>query len=166
MANYDVAKIMRVPSRIYVDGVQIGVTKAIRFMPNVKYAPITAEEFGHVAQKMILISQAPTVAMIIRDYDAAAFDALFPGSASGVVTGSVLNPKTASSMESKEVELKIVPLQSNAPGLIFYRAVPMLQESAELRYGYNSDIGVAAVFAALADASGKTHKISVASGLV
>lgn len=153
MATYDVDNITRVPCRILVNGSQIGVCRAIRFYPNVRYENITAEEFGHTPNKVIYIGQSPIVACIVRDYDQHAFNTLFPNNG----TGNILTPKTASNMTT--VSVTIQPLHAAHPGVTFPNAVPQIAAASALQFGYNTDIGLAAVFAALPDSNGDFYTV-------
>lgn len=152
MAASNPNSISMIPVRLYIAGVQAGVTRGHVFFPNTNNQIVTAEEFGHSPNKVVYISQAPVLTCVLRSFDSTVLSSVLPSR-----SASNSSPKTGSEIAGKEV--KLVPLNSADPILTLHNAVCMVGERSGFNFGYSKDIGLELVFRALPNTSGSYYSI-------
>lgn len=150
-------------------GTALGIVKAIALRPGATYEEVTAEEYGGERVEVVATGEAWTLAAILRSWDADGVARIFPTMsvpASGIAR--VLHPNTADPnagragrlLSSSAVVLVFTPDALLVhPGIVFHRAVPLLDDQAEMNFSLARMTEVAVVFAALRSATGKSVSV-------
>ena len=156
-------------------GTALGIIGAARFLPGVKSAPLPGEEFGNVITEVLTTASAGILMAPLRSYDGDLLPQLFSpqnstaGSSSGeqVVAGKVASTAGAVSnsdgspgkyASADSFKLMFCPdAEDHQPFLIFYNAMPLVQEAAEIQLTLPADLEIAVAFHAAPDATYRTY---------
>ena len=154
-------------------GTALGVIGAARFLPGVKSAPLPAEEFGNVIAEVVTTGSSAILMAALRSYDNDALPLLFQnakpgassgdqfiegkvGSSAGAISASDGSPGRYASDDS--FALMFCPdAEDHQPFLIFYNAIPLVQEAAEIQLTLTADLEIAVAFHAAPDSTYRTY---------
>jgi hypothetical protein len=153
-------------------GTALGEVRAVVVRPSFVYGVVRAAEFGNEPVEAIATSEAWVLAGVLRSYDPDALSDLFPNTAlagSGVGGRIITYPgtvRTGHLLSSRSIKLLFTPDDSDRqPAVLFYRALPMLDETAELRFTLADKLEFPFVFAGIRDASNRIVAIGRLRGL-
>lgn len=149
-------------------GVGLGVVRNIVFRPEIQYQDVIAEEYGQRVESFAVYQGCVLVATL-QSFDAEALRNLFWNTEDGTVS-SRRGVKESSSgsvragfpLSTRSVVLCFSPDDTDrAPMLIIRRALPYLQESAEVAFALNSDIAIPFGFKGIRDSSGRLYDLKM-----
>ena len=154
-------------------GTALGVIGAARFLPGVKSAPLPAEEFGNVIAEVVTTGTSAILMAALRSYDNDALPLLFQNAATGASSGDqFIEGKVGSSAgaisasdgspgryaSDDSFALMFCPdAEDHQPFLIFYNAIPLVQEAAEIQLTLTADLEIAVAFHAAPDSTYRTY---------
>ena len=107
----------------------------------------------------------PTLTLVVRDFDDDALAAIWQQTETGDTghTGLLLKPKTGSPRSgslgsARSMKLLLAPTDADRdPWLVIYRAIPLVDESADLSFAIGTELGIAVVFYGIPDASDRVY---------
>jgi len=171
IANVD--KIIRVPGRLCYGatdltavfphgGTGLGVIKSIILNPNKTYHKVRAEEFGSEVVDIIDGGESWVLGGILRSFDKDALKKIFPAAAAGAQTQEtyIQHPsssvRSGSLMSASGIKLLFSPDNTNLnPFIIFYNAIPLVDDTAEMNMCISQDWSIGVLFAAVRDSNSK-----------
>lgn len=173
MASAAARRVVRAPGRLVANptnlaaafpygGTELGSTKGLTVRPFAGVFPLTAWELGGAPIEYLHRGAAWGCSGFLRGADDDAIAAIFPNHAAGAVTQHqvVSEPGSVAAghrLSNVSLKLLFVPRDSTrAPAWILYRAIPMLEEQAELEYAVEDEFGIPAVFMGIPDTTGRT----------
>ena len=182
MSAQNVRDALKVPGRLIINpsdltiafphgGTELGLVRGIRVAPGSAYQDMTFEEFGGEIVDKLWTGDAWALAAILESFDADAISTIFqntsvdPDSDERVIEhpGTV---KAGTFMSTRSVVLLLSPDDlENHPGVLFYRAIPMLDETAEITLRLADPLNIAVMFAAIRDTSARVVKVGQVKGL-
>jgi hypothetical protein len=179
MAAGAAANIFRTPGRLSYGatnlaspwphgGTGLGIMRAKVLRPFRQSYVVRAEEFGMEPVERLELGFGWVLAAILRDYDADAVGAIFPNTSIGSSGRRVIkHPGTAGPLGSARsvAPLVFTPDDSAAVGFIMYRALPEVDEGAELSLALSANTEIACVFTGIRDASNRVIQIGRLSDL-
>ncbi len=148
-------------------GTAIGMCRDIVFHPGVKTLTDEAEEFGGVVTKAYFAGEKPFLSCVLRDFDNDWISTVFPNTSAGVVTGDrVISSKPGDDTENRAgtgitaIKLCVSPHSPNRhPFVVLMAAFPAVDETQELQFSLGEEVGLAGVFWAGVDTSGRDYFI-------
>jgi hypothetical protein len=179
MATSDIRNILKGGGRLVKDptsvsgsfphgGTELGIVRAIEFVPEVQTQEIIAEEWGGARVEDVMLGERAILVGILRTYDADALASLFPNTAAGA-GGRLINGRVKGTVKAGE---RIGPARSvkllfvaNAPtrdpSLLIYRALPRVDSSARLGLVLSAEWGLPFAFEATPDdnAAGRIYQM-------
>lgn len=186
MAADDARRIQRIPGRLAFGcsdltavwphgGTGLGATKAVLFQIVSASYPVTAEAFGGEPVEYIESGVVVGLGCTLRTFEDDAVDLLFRNTAAGTQTQRqvISEPGTVRAgnwMSGRGVLLVFTPegmtqAQSatapdvDAPMLVIYRAIPMIDETASLDLERGQEFGIRVMFRGIRDSSGRVYKM-------
>lgn len=180
MATPDARSILRVPSRLCFSpanlsndyphgGTAMGVVARMAFKPGITTSEIIAEEFGNTSVEAVYCGENAVFACYLRGWDNDALQKMFPNTTLGASSGNRYaryepgvsgQNRPGMTLSDLAVSLFVSPdSPDHHPGLLIYRAVPMLEETAELAFRSPAELGFPAVFRCCPDTSGRVYNM-------
>lgn len=180
MATVDARKVLRAPGRLAYGctnlalawphgGTGLGNVRGIVLRYARTDFRVTAEEFGFEPVEVIQGGESWSVGAVLRDADDDAYSKLFPNTAAGTTTqhkvvtapGSV---RAGALGSARGVVLVFTPEGAThakaaatpdvaVPFVVLYRAIPMVEESAEVALTRSADVALPAIFVGIRDSS-------------
>lgn len=185
MAAPSTSKIFRFPGRLIKSptslsavapygGTELGIARNMVFRLGIKTTPSQAEELGRTVA-VTLVGEEAVLACVLRTYDNDAISTLFPNTTAptlgrhrlidGRASGSGIN-RAGYNLAGKAVALLFVPKAvEEHPAILIYNAVPVIDEAAELQASIGAEFGIACMFKALPDSTGRDYSIGSLSDL-
>lgn len=179
MATANVLNIRRIHARLVADptnlstafpygGTALGLAKEMHFRPKVRSRPITAEELGRQTIDVLYAGESATFAAVLRDYDDDALAAIWQQTETGSTgrTSLLLKPKTGSPRagslgSARSIKLLVAPTdEERDPFLILYRAIPLVEDSADLSFAIKDELGIGVVFFGIPDSSDRVYAVA------
>ena len=148
-------------------GTPLGVMKRGVIRPEVRYAFVTAEEFGGERVEGMVAYEGMVVAASLHSYDADAIGKVFPNTSTGAVSGKVVvtTPgaiRPGARLTDRACVLVFTPDDEDRhPMLILRRALPAIEEAVELNVALDQEWGLGVVFYGIRDASGRVSSIGL-----
>lgn len=180
MATGAARGILRIPGKLCINptdlttafphgGTALGLTRQNAFRPNVRSSQVAAEEFGQVTVEQVYQGETPRFAAFIRQWDTDAITTIFPTATTGSPSGqAVIAPDVDGTVRSGKLlaagahVLCVSPRDLDTkPMLVFYRAVVLPQESNEMQFSPSDEFGLAAVWEALPDSTGRLYAMAL-----
>lgn len=177
MAALDLARVFRVPGNLVLGPTTLGATPsypyggtALGYVDEVeldwglRYVPVVAEEWGETTEEL-RVGEFPVIALTLKQWDAAVISSVFPsvtttGSPSGIKDGMQrINGGARPGIVTAMSPLLFAPADPNHPGVIFYRPIPRLAESAKLALSLRDDAVFPLVFVATRDSNDKVYQL-------
>lgn len=148
-------------------GTPLGLTRNAIFRYGTKTTDVVAEEFGGKVIEKVFVTDMAVFAAVMRDYDVDMIKTIFPSVPIGSLVRHVKTDR-GSLVSPRAFKLLFVPLAETAhPYILIYKALPALEETAELQLNAGVEIGVAAMFTAIPDDDttppGKLYEIGTKS---
>jgi hypothetical protein len=139
-------------------------------MPNIKYHPVTAEEYGGIVVEEVISSESWVMAAVLRALDNDAIAILFPNTSVGTVTQQrgITAPGTVragNTLAASGIKLVFTPDSPDAYSVVFYRAIPMLDPAAKLTMALDEPLEIGVVFQAVYDATGRMVAMKMAKDI-
>lgn len=177
MATPDIRNVLRNPGRFCINptdltapyphgaGTPLGTIRTVSAIPGVTHQDITAEEFGAEIVDKVYIREAWNITGILREFDSDALSTIFRGTATGASGNKTINypasVRGGALVSDSSVVLCFSPDDIDHGGrmILFYRALPMVDEAAELQNTINDNLEVAIAFVGIRDASGRVVSI-------
>jgi len=174
LAANDISGVLRISGRVAISptdfsgsfpfgGTEIGSVGSVVSVPGNFSAVIEGEEFGGHVLDTVISTRGYIVAFMLRTYDDDAWSTVFPFTEAGGVSGKTLvrvNPTTSrpgSLGSAQAVSLLFYPDNPlHHPALYFKKAIPEIDEAAELASDLRTEFQVPAIFRAIPPASGDT----------
>ena len=177
MALLDPAKSLRVPARLCADptdlatafphgGTDLGLVSNIVFRPNLKSRIVEAEEYGGEVVETIVAGESPILAVFLTGFNNEMTSRVFRETAVGSSSGDQVIRYTSTTVagtlgSAKKFKMLLSPRDTtDHPGLLFYNALPLIEEIAEFRWSIDDSLGVPAVFRGIRDSNGKVYEIA------
>jgi hypothetical protein len=173
----DLTQIVRGPGRLAVGptnlatawphgGTGLGTVADVYFEPGHRIEWVNAEDFGEPVEG-VLAEQNAVLGVILREWnDDDAVSNVFYNSAAGGSSGARLVTEPGShtvgeKLTGKALKVLFTPRdQTNDPGVLIYKAVPVLAETVQIQFGAIRETGLVVVFKAIRDdTSGNTYQI-------
>lgn len=143
-------------------GTELGYAREITLIPSQVTTFIRGEEFGQTIVEAIEGGRSWVLGANLRGWDDDAIDTFFPGTALGTTTGrryiteTTTSPQPGALLSSRAIELLFVPDDTdNYPIILFRRALPLVEEAAELAFALRSEFTIPVMFIAIPDTDGK-----------
>lgn len=147
-------------------GTYLGLTRAHLWAPRWTVTESHAEEYGGTIDDVTYDGEIPVFRAVLREFDPDAIKAIFPNYVTGSVTGKVgiryhpgdsAQNRPGYSMGNKAFKLLVAPLDETQPFLLLWRAIPRVDEAAEVQFKLRNEAGIAVVFHAGVDAQGRCY---------
>lgn len=147
-------------------GTELGLVKDVVVLPSRAYSKITAEEFGAEVVDYLDLGEAAVCTAVLRaPSDDDVVSTIFAGVTQGAASGNKIrswpphsNPSLASDyragrlLTERAIVLLFVPTDADRhPAFILYKALPMLDEAAELNFSLATALEYGVVFAGVRD---------------
>jgi len=170
----DPTKSLRVPARVCATptnlgiafphgGADLGHVANIIFLPNLQAREVDAEEFGGTAVEWIVAGERPLLALNVRGFTDAMVTRVFRETFTGGGGDEGIRYNTTRGgdlISAQAFKLLVSPRDTiNHPGLIIYRACPIIEETAEVPLGTRREIGLRVFFHAIKDATKGHYEI-------
>lgn len=147
-------------------GTSLGLVASAIFRLGEEHQTVRAEEFGGEVAEVIKSGTSPLFACVLRGFTDAIVDRLFPETAVGSSSGDRLIRRTSATRAGRLGSGDAFPLlfaprePAVHPGLIIYNAVPIFENVAEIPLNTEAEVGVAVVFRALRDGTGRLYEFA------
>lgn len=145
-------------------GTSLGLVRAISVLPNQRSVPLTAEEYGGETVEEVELGRSWTLTAAVRSFDDDVLALVFPNTEAGASTGSTVvnDPGTTDAerpghlLSTRSVVLLFSPddLQ-NHKMVLFYRALPLVDDALELTFSLGEETTLGVVFKAIRDGSNR-----------
>jgi hypothetical protein len=183
VATPNPALIDEIPGRLCADptdlsgaypfgGVALGATRDHRFRVGRTNHRVEAEEFGRVTE-VVYLGEAAVFVAVMRTLDSDMLARIFAGVTTGASTGrAIVQPADSTDTERAGrrldgLKLYFAPDNDQHHGVLLYRAVPLLEEAAEVTFRLGAEVGLAVAFLATPEASrSKPYAIGPRADLV
>lgn len=154
-------------------GTVLGLVSSGRFILGLKNVALKAEEHANAVFEILQPPQTAAIVAVLRSFDRDMLPLIFPnattGSSSGdsfVSAGNNLpaasagyNPGFPYRPTKHSFKLIFVPAEEvEYPYIIFYNAVPMVKEAAEVALSKNNEMQLGVAFQALPDANQRLYQ--------
>jgi hypothetical protein len=168
MAAPDLQLVLRLPGRLILTptsfaigttipygGTYLGYARGMSTAWRRRSFPVIAEEWGTVVETLVC-REAMRMVGVIRQYDPDALGLVFQ-KATGAASGSpVFQAPTRFGYFATAVKLLYAPFDQTAPAVYFQRALPQVDETAELNKALDKDSEYGVVFDCGWSAAGST----------
>ena len=173
--KFNVRDILSVPGRLYLNPTTLltphtttselclGVVHEVYIRIDQQYSWITAEEYGGERVEGMLAHDGCAIGFILRSWDRDAMARLFPNTAQGATTGKrrVVAPGTVrpgEPLSDRSIKLAFCPDDlDNHPAFLMRRALPAIQETADVAMRLDQEFGVPAIFYGIRDTSNRLY---------
>lgn len=181
MALANVRNILRVMGRLCSDptsvatafphgGTALGLVRDGIFRPGVKHHAVLAEEWGNQQVEVVYGGEMSVFAVVLRELDNDMVQKAFVNTAAGTSSGdrvityepdaTAANTRPGTLLSTKSFKLLFSPKATNRdPAILIYKAIPVIDESAELQLSLGEELGIAALFHCIPDASGRVYQV-------
>jgi hypothetical protein len=173
--NPNVINVRRVPGRLCFNttdlsiayphgGTGLGVIKELKVKPSKSYYPIKAEELGNEIVDYIDGGESWIIGCLLRSFDKDAILKLFPSAEIGSQTQEALikHPAVNTAIRAgnlastRGIKLLFSPDDTiRQPFVIFYNAIPLVDETAEMNLEVEIDWTIGMIFSGIRDSAGK-----------
>lgn len=141
-------------------GTALGYASSVSYRPVVNYDMIIGEEKGESAVEIIETEGTGTLSFTMRQWDNDTLDEVFPNTVTATDEEIVESPGSYQRLlASTGIVLLFSPDDPRMPGIICYRAVPAIEETAALNFNLSSELGVGCVFYLLEGSNGKAVQV-------
>lgn len=154
-------------------GTELGVVRDLLFRPGIEVERLIAEEWK-TAVASIVKAEYAVLAGVLRSWDDDMLNMLFPNVSTGSVTGKKMVEGLANSgnrtagydMAAKAGKVLFVPdARNDGQFLVLYRAIPVVDQAAQLSFQIGEEYGLAFMFEAVPDHNGRTYRIALKDDL-
>ena len=163
---------LNVPGRLFANpanlisppfgGTALGLVKALTLLPGKRRRVITAEEHGHEISEVIENGELVVATFVTVGIDNEMADTLFPNTAVGGSGNRVISyPPTNVGTKGSDRSIVILFAPRNLtdhPAWILYKALPMLDETAEFQANLDEEGAWGGIFYGTRDATDRVYK--------
>jgi len=150
-------------------GTGLGALRGAYAAPGIQHVDVTAEEWGVEVVEAVYVGESWTIGLLLRQYDDDVAATVFPNVEVGSDTGKKTiyqdadaTYRAGSKASSKAVTLLLtardVRSGTNSKAILFHRALPMIEASAQIRHSLTSEMTFPAVFRAIRATDGRTYQ--------
>lgn len=179
MAAGDANKIFRTPGIVVANpsnlagdppygGTQLGTVQFGRLRPIERFDEVVAEEYGGETTEIVLRGRDYVCTALVRQWDNDAIQRFFRSTAAGSSGTRVISEPADEAGDlgtGIAISVLFAPNDPRHPAWLLPRAVPLIQEAAELQASIVSEFNLAVVFRALRDANGYAVRIGLRGDL-
>jgi len=152
-------------------GTYLGIVRAAVFEPRIRTREILAEEYGNTPVEAIYAGQSPVFLAVLRGLDGDMIPKVFPSASLGSIsqTDPLIQDNATSDagragqlLSTKTFKLLFAPDAENwDPFIVVYKALPLVQEAAQMQFALSTELGIAVAFMGLPDNSkgGKRYEM-------
>jgi hypothetical protein len=184
MAAPNVRNVIRVPGRLVKDptnlqaayphgGTELGIARTMEYRPGIETQELIAEEWKRPIG-VVVTMERPVMAGVLRTWDNSMMAALFHNTQTdafgevGIVgssQGAGIN-RAGYDLKEKGIVLFFSPhAVDDHRCIIFYNAVPVIEESARIGLSIKEEFGIPFFFTAMPDRQGRDHKVDLRANL-
>lgn len=167
-SDVNLTRLMKIEGRFCIDptdlgeafphgGMALGVCQEKGLRPQPVYREIRDEGTGEVIERM-QVGEGLIVAAILRGWSESTLEELHPNASGDGEDTVFAGPARDAGTLIAGKKVLFSPFDSNHPGFIIYRALPYLDESAELAFAVDQEVETALVFEATRDATGRLYQ--------
>ena len=136
-------------------GTELGLTRNGRFRFDRMSQGLTMEEFGGIKGEEYYAGEKAVMNAILRDFDADMISAIFLESgAAGLVTRTKTGVRGQKLSDLADI-ITFAPVSELQPFVVFYNAMPMIQEASEIQMAANVEVGFPVQWEAIPDSNGR-----------
>jgi len=178
MSSRAAFRVVRAPGTLYIGvsppfdpdnapfgGTPLGNTQGVYIINHGSGFTVWAEEYGEPGdQREALRDYA--MGCFLRSWDDDAIDAVFPNTSAGgvsqhqIITLHGSREPGESVYDDRATSMLFLPHNAkDAPGVYAYAAVPLVEESQQIRFAYESDLGIPTLWRFFRNASGYIGEI-------
>lgn len=183
MAKSNVRDILSVPGKLYLNPTDLtnpgtntphlclGVVHEVSVTFDQKYSWITDEEYGGEKIEGMLSRDGLAIGFILRSWDRDMLAKLFPNTAAGATTGKrrIVAPSTVrpgEPLSNRSCVLAFCPDDYAVhPVFLMRRALPAVQETAEVALQLDKEFGLPAIFHGIRDTSNRLYDVGLGRDL-
>lgn len=144
-------------------GTPLGVCEEIVVRPEARYQFVTAEEYGGERVEGSVTYEGIVLAAVLKSYDLDMISKVFPNASAGSVSGKVAlaapgSVRTGARLSDRSCVLCFTPDDEDRhPMLIVRRAIPAVEESAQLTLRIDESWALGVVFYGIRDSSSRLY---------
>lgn len=178
MSDRAAYRVIRAPGTLYVNvsgpyepslapfgGVALGNTQGVYIANFGTGFTVWSEEYGEPADQLEVLRDA-AMGCFLRSWDDDAISAVFPNTSEGVTTQHQIltlhgsREPGESIYDDRATTMIFLPHNpKDAPAVLAYAAVPLVDESSQLRFSYGDDLGIPALWRFFRDGTGKIAEV-------
>jgi hypothetical protein len=182
----DVGQYLRVPGRLVVNptnmssaaptygGTDLGLVRDVAIHPGRGWEVVRDESFGVEANDVLDLGESWSLVAVMRNLTDPVFSTFFPAVATGAVTGKKMvdypgsTPFRPGTLRSgSAVKLLFVPDDTERHRFVYFpKALPLVEEAAEIASRLDRELGVPVVFLAIRDASNRACRWALRQDVV
>jgi hypothetical protein len=149
-------------------GTALGITRDAEFRFNHRHHIVTAEEWGNSPCEVLDCGEGAILACVLREFDNDMLAKVFLNTATGASSGDktlsfgpvLATNKPGYRLSVKGFKLLFSPRSVDThPHILIYNAAPVMEDAALIQMSLAEEMGVAAAFIALPDATGRVYAI-------
>lgn len=145
-------------------GTALGLSAEVTFRPGLRTRSVRAEEFGGETIEVIYAGETAVLGALVRGWDSDALQRAWLNTTAGVSGERYAEyPGTSRAgtlASSRSVVLLFAPRdEDRTPALILYRALPLVDEAAALRFSFRDELVVGTLWQGIRDASARVYRI-------
>jgi hypothetical protein len=151
-------------------GVELGITRGLIFRTGIKSTQVTAEELGGTTVESYYTGENVVFSAILREFDPDAIVDIFPNASVGssgdptirYQPDGVHQSRPGMRLSGKALKLLFVPKADEShPYVLIYKALPAVEETAEIKLSFADEIGIPVMFIGIPDdaASRKVYEV-------
>ncbi len=171
MGTADATKVYRVPGKLAINptnlgaafphgGTALGVSTRVRIEMTRPQIMIKAEEFGSEVCEVVRGAETFILGAMLRQWDADVLAAIFPDTATTTINGLPATTRAGTLASDNSAVLIFTPdNQTDHPAILLYKAIPLVEETAELRFGIVQELVLPVLWLALRDSSDRFYSI-------
>lgn len=144
-------------------GTALGLSAEVTFRPGLRGRSVRAEEFGGETIEVVYAGESAVLGALVRGWDADAVNRVWLNSTVGVSGERYVEypgtTRAGTLGSARSVVLLFSPRDADrTPGVILYRALPLVDQAAALQFAFRRELVVAALFQGIRDATGRVYR--------
>lgn len=146
-------------------GQVLGLTTDVVFKPGLRAQELRAEEYGGEPVELLVGSETAVLGALLRGADGDAWSTVFENSTVSTPSGSPRTDYPGTTRagtygSTRAIKLLYAPKNTEGhPALLIYKAIPLVEETAELAFSINREFGIPALFWSIRDTDGTNNRV-------